>query len=658
VSIPSQIIDEIRERCSLAELIGESVTLKPAGRFLKGLCPFHQEKTPSFSVNEEEGTYHCFGCGKHGSAFDYVMETKGFTFVEAVKFLSGRLGITIPLGPGEDYEELQGKRQLANALRTLSQIIGQEVSKLLFSDELGKPARQYLQTRGIEAQTATTFSLGYVPQRWEIMQDRILVASKSNSLLADYPEEKIIEFLNILGFLKPRSGGKTTAQLYSPFFDRLLFPITRSDGQAIAFGGRIFGAESDRPKYLNSPESPIYLKRKTFYGMAQGLNSIRRERLAYVVEGYLDVISLHQAGVTNCLATCGTAVTSDHAKVLSRLVNEVVVVFDGDGAGQRAAAKCFEVFLNSGIEVKAVLLPDGQDPDSLAQKSPGEVKGIFESKRVPLVDVYLDTLLTGEAGESSAAAMGKASSLFAKLLLKVVNPVEREFLTRRAAQKFNVSVESFGAVLEQERGKAKSVPTPQMVPNREDFVAKQKSAKPTFSDNRKPHKEFASTLDEKGMLRAYYRQLLVAVIVEPTLAPTVLAMPSLVEGGDVAPSLPQNIRSFIDHISQSDFIGLGSSELEDTSEQQRQRVAAEVSKLVIEYQLEEFDLLTEAFRQCDFGGAKPSAVVADAVRSTSRVSLRGQVQRLRIEENQVQDVMSREQLVQQKLLRKRTLEKL
>ena len=634
--------------------------MKRSGRQLSGLCPFHSEKTPSFFVNDEEGFFHCFGCGKKGSSIDYVMETRGLSFPEAVRFLAGRVGIDIP---ETDARESAQQREVAERRKRLRALVREAVTyyhETLMKDRSAGPAREYLKSRKITGETAREFLLGYCPDRDQLpalLGERL----KDAKLFAD--DQEILRALREIGLISLRENGSA----YDIFRSRLLFPISRSDGIPIAVGGRIMTHAANRPKYINSCESPIYSKRKTFYGFHQAMEEIRRGREAFLVEGYMDVLSMYQAGHRKTVAACGTAVTNDHVLLLKRFVDRLTVIFDGDAAGMKAAASCFEVFLNSGIDVQAVMLPEGEDPSSLVELGrTEELANCLVQKRGPVVDAFLEHLCrsAGEGADRSPAFFGRIAEKFAKILIKVANPVEREFLTRRAAERLGVSFESMSALATQSEGRAsghvvanddaqEAPPPPEMAPPRG-------ARRPIRTRPAVPSVVPIRSVRSAAGLNEYCRQLIVSVLCEPELARNILEMPSLVGRESVAASFPDAVRRLLSEIAESTGPGIDSlrSLYPEAGAEELESHAANLRALLEKFGFGEEGLLREAIRQRSVGGAQPKRVVQEANTITLRANLSQEVQRIRVEESEAQDEARRLELIQQKLLQRRSLKQL
>jgi len=333
--IPAEAIQHIRERASLVEVVSDVVTLRKRGRTVVGLCPFHTEKTPSFTVSEERGFYHCFGCGEHGDVFGFVMKTQSLAFPEAIRTIAQRFGLPVP--EGSDSERRGGDPLLAvNA-----------AAAAFFTRSLAGPGgartRAYLAERGVGDAVATRFGLGYAPGTGEALARHLRA------------EGHPLEHALTLGLGARRDSGG----VYDRFRDRLVFPIADATGRVVAFGGRVLpgrpSAGDPPPKYLNSPESPLFHKGHTLYGLPQAREAIRRRGRAIVVEGYLDVIALAEAGIEEVVAPLGTALTADQLRVLRRLCESVLACFDGDDAGRRGAAAMVASIVVAGLWGAGVL---------------------------------------------------------------------------------------------------------------------------------------------------------------------------------------------------------------------------------------------------------------------------------------------------------------
>lgn len=340
-------ISQVREASDLVDLISNYLTLKKAGKSFVGLCPFHTDSSPSFHVNPQTQLYYCFGCQKGGNVFNFLMDMEKMTFKEALEFLADRAGISLPKTSGDNALE-----QEKEALYFVNRWAANFYYKNLLSPQ-GKPALDYLTQRGISDKMIKTFGLGYSLPGW----DSLLQQAKRDSISVD--------ILRKSGLIIPRSE----SGYYDRFRGRFMVPIVNLYKKVLGFGGRIIGKETDQPKYINSPESPIYHKGNVLFGLFQCRQSIREKDQAIFVEGYTDLISLFQAGVKNVVATSGTALTQNQARLIRRYTENVLLLYDADNAGSTAAMRGADIFLDEGIEVNIVTLPPGEDPDSFIRKN-------------------------------------------------------------------------------------------------------------------------------------------------------------------------------------------------------------------------------------------------------------------------------------------------
>ena len=341
-------VELIKERTDIAQLIGEQVRLKRVGGNYKGLCPFHNEKTPSFIVTPARQMFHCFGCGKSGDVFTWVMEKEGMTFAEALRVLAQRAGIILAFEKPERREE---KEQLHATLDTTA-----EFYKAIYEKTTSaKPARDYLLGRGLTEQNISTWRIGYVPPTGTPLIEK----AKNRGVT--------VNDLIQTGIVAQGSRG-----YYERFFGRIIFPLTDMHGSVVGLAGRILKEDPNRPtaKYINSPETVLYRKSKILFGLDRARDTIRKEDLAIVVEGYTDVMGSHQAGVTNVVATSGTALTEEHLLIIKRFTENIAFAFDGDTAGDNANRRAIDMAIASGFSATVVLLPDGQDPADVAIKNP------------------------------------------------------------------------------------------------------------------------------------------------------------------------------------------------------------------------------------------------------------------------------------------------
>ena len=418
--IPEDILQRIRDATDIVDLISEHVQLVKKGRNYSGLCPFHDEKTPSFSVDPDRQFYHCFGCGVGGNVFKFIQEIDRVTFVEAVKFLAERTGIALPERSGPSREEAAAADELYRA----NDLAQKYFHHLLLNDDVGASARTYLQTRRLSGDTIEHFGLGYAPPEW----DALLKVAGRRGLSP--------QILERAGLALPRSTGSGH---YDRFRDRIAFPIANLSNRTIAFGARALQPDQE-PKYLNSPETPIYHKGRVLYGLSDTRDAIRRQDVVLVVEGYMDLISLAQIGIQHVVATSGTALTEDHCRLLARFARQVVLLFDGDTAGSTAAMRGLEVLLGAGIDARVVSLPSEHDPDTFVQMHGPEVLIKRTENAQSVLDFYLEQLAQ-RYDLSSVEGKGRAVETFKPLIAKLNKPqdaVRRDLLLREVAQRLTV----------------------------------------------------------------------------------------------------------------------------------------------------------------------------------------------------------------------------
>jgi DNA primase len=410
-------IEEIKSRVDIVELTSEYLTLKKTGRNFIGLCPFHQEKTPSFTVNREKQIFYCFGCGEGGNAITFLMKIADKTFPEAIKDLAEKTGVVLP--PKFSGKESRQKDSLKEDITNLNLRAAQQFTRNLFSPA-GKVAREYLQNRGISDETIKQFRLGYVPDTWRSLTDHIEGSGLSL---------KLAEQAGLV--IAGKEGG-----FYDRFRGRLIFPIENITGEIVAFGGRIL--EKGEPKYLNSPESPIYIKGKNLYGLNKAKEEIRKKGFALIVEGYFDLISLWNAGIGNVVATLGTALTREHLELLRRYTPEVVALFDPDEAGKKALDRSLELFLSMRMRARALILPEGCDPDDYVKKY-GKEKLVELIDHAPAIsDYYIEKVLgNGKTFEENRDLVKTAM----EFISKIGDEIERNLFIKRVAEKLGIDQE-------------------------------------------------------------------------------------------------------------------------------------------------------------------------------------------------------------------------
>ena len=430
--IPQHFIDELIARTDIVELIGSRVPLKKAGREFRAYCPFHDEKTPSFWVSPDKQFYHCFGCGAHGTSVGFLMNYDRLSFPEAVEELASRAGLDVP-------READGRPpDVTPELSGLLDRVARHWHEKLKTD---RRASEYVIQRGLTPETLAQFNVGYAANSWSDVLDRFGKETKSR------------EALVTTGLAIEREGSARSQpdRLYDRFRDRIMFPIRDARGRTIGFGGRVI--DQGEPKYLNSPETPLFQKGRELYGLYEARQSRRPLNRLLVVEGYMDVVRLHQAQVHYAVATLGTATTPEHLKRAFRLVSEVVFAFDGDRAGRAAAWRALNNALpeaKQGRQLRFLFLPDGEDPDSLVGKEGCEAFERRIDEALPLSE-YLIRELSGQANLDHADGKARFAELAKPLLAKVPSGVYRELLLGRIAESIGLSVDKLAAIWADER---------------------------------------------------------------------------------------------------------------------------------------------------------------------------------------------------------------
>ncbi|NCZ71505.1 MAG: DNA primase, partial [Actinobacteria bacterium] len=350
MAIIEEDIERVRAAVSIVDVVQQYVALRKTGRNWVGLCPFHAEKSGSFNVREETARYKCFGCQAGGDVFKFIQEIEHVDFVAAVEKLAARAGITLTYSSGGENQDRQRRKKLIAAMETAVEWYHQ---RLLTSSD-ARPARDYLRERGLAGDVARQFRLGYAPDDWDLLSRHL----RDQGVPADILHDVGLSFTN-------KSG-----RLQDSFRARVMFPIFTDTGEPVAFGGRILPGSSDPAKYKNSPETKIYFKSKTLYGLNWAKNDVVKVDQVIVCEGYTDVIGFHRSGVTRAVATCGTALTEEHVRILKRFASRVVLAFDADAAGQGAAEKFYEWEKKYQVQVAVARFPDGKDPGDLANSDP------------------------------------------------------------------------------------------------------------------------------------------------------------------------------------------------------------------------------------------------------------------------------------------------
>jgi len=424
-SIPESIIDEVRDRTNIVEVISQVVSLKKVGKNFKGLCPFHSEKTPSFTVSAEKRIYHCFGCGAGGNVFKFVMEVQNISFVDAVRQFAESAGVPIPNANKGNLND--PKYQEREALKKANELAANYFLSLFKDSKKGLVARNYLKGRHFTGEILDQYKIGWAIPEWRGLTHHL---QKTSNL----SRKTVLQS----GLVIEKEQG---SNVYDRFRGRVIFPIQDAHGSVIGFGGRAI-TDSDNPKYLNSPETPLYQKSQVLFGMNLAKQAIRKEDQAILVEGYLDQMRATQHGVLNTVATCGTALTAKQAAILRNYASSVVMVFDSDNAGREAADKGFGVLQENGLQVKIVYLPEGQDPDSYIYEN-GAEKFLEKIKTAkPYLESYIDGVIIRKNG-NSPSELAKMANQVVPMLRKVQNLVERNSLIEYFSSEAKIDDTSF-----------------------------------------------------------------------------------------------------------------------------------------------------------------------------------------------------------------------
>ncbi|MFH5182782.1 DNA primase [Paenibacillus sp. TAB 01] len=421
--IPEEIIEAVLKHHDIVDVVGRYVHLSKQGHYMKGLCPFHSEKTPSFTVTPEKQIYHCFGCGAGGGAIQFLMAMEGYSFAEAISHMAKEANLDIGLDPqaGGRTQQNPEKTKLLEAY----ELAGKLYQYILKNTEQGKQAMQYLRSRGLHDRMIETFGIGYAPPQWDTLAQ--LLERREFSL----------PLMEKGGLLSARQDGQG---YFDKFRDRILFPIHDWKGQLIAFGGRAMG--DAQPKYLNSPESMLFYKSRSLYNFHRSRAQIRKQQQLVLFEGYVDVIKAWEAGVTNSVATMGTALTEEHAEFIRKQADQVIVAYDGDGAGQAAAYKSIPILEKAGCLVKVAMIPNNQDPDDYISTQGSErfVREVIEAA-VPSIKYKLLYFRKNFKLQEDGDKLRYIQQAL-KIIADITSPIEREHYVKELAAEFHYSFET------------------------------------------------------------------------------------------------------------------------------------------------------------------------------------------------------------------------
>jgi len=425
------MVEEVRSRADIVDIIGESVQLKKAGREFKANCPFHEERTPSFYVVPDKGFYKCFGCGKSGDVFSFVMERQGMDFVEAVRYVAARSGVEIrEVNRGREEDDPNRRFYEVNAFAR------DWFKGRLLDEAVGAKARAYLESRGVGPETWERFGVGFAPDEWRALRE----AAAAHGF-----DEELMLQVGLLG------KSERSNEPYDRFRGRVIFPIEGMSGKVIAFGGRVLGKESkEAPKYLNSPETPVYHKGLNLYGLSWARHAIRRQEKALVVEGYMDVVSLAAHGFEHVVAPLGTALTPEQAKLLARYCTRVLLLFDSDAAGLKASFRAADVLLAAGMHPAVVTLPPGEDPDTVVRSEGADALQGYLDDAVDVLDRKLQ-ILEEKRYFGSIERTRSAVDRLLPTIRAAADPALRDIYVAKVADRTGVRRETLESEIERER---------------------------------------------------------------------------------------------------------------------------------------------------------------------------------------------------------------
>ena len=414
--IPEDTVEQIRDSLDIVDVISEYVALVKRGKSYLGLCPFHDDRTPSLNVSQEKQIYKCFSCGAGGNAFIFLMELERISFIEAVRKLADQAGISLPEFQPRDKAEQDTNDEVYRTVEFARKYF----RHMLLRHESGAAAREYLVGRGVSESTMDAFSLGYATKAW----DGLFNVAGRRGFSA--------QMLERAGLVTHRGDGR----YYDRFRDRVIFPIESHTGRTVAFGARALDPEQ-QPKYLNSPETPIYNKSATLYGLWNNRDPIRSTRTAVVVEGYMDLVALAQFDIRNVVASSGTALTPEHARLLKRFADLAVLVFDGDAAGTAATVRGVGALVESGLEIRVVTLDGDEDPDSFVRQRGSDAFNELTETAAPIMDFLFDWVRSRE-DLSTSDGKTRAVETISEFVARAKDSTRRRFLTQEIAEKLGV----------------------------------------------------------------------------------------------------------------------------------------------------------------------------------------------------------------------------
>ena len=444
MQIPEEVIEKIKELNDIVDIISENVRLKKSGKNYMGLCPFHSDKSPSFSVSSEKQIYKCFSCGEAGNVLTFVMKYKKFTFLEAAKYLADKANITLQM-EGQENNKLSRKKELLYNINV-------DAARYYFANlQNNKIAKEYFLKRGIKEETIKRFGLGYSHDNWHGVINGLRAKGYKDDLLFE------------AGLI---SKNEKTGNTYDRFRNRVMFPVFDVKGKVIGFGGRVL--DDSKPKYLNSPETMIFQKGTNLYGLNFAIKNKLQEDYIIIVEGYMDLIALHQYGIVNTVASLGTALTVNQARLLKRYVNKVIISYDADLAGQTATLRGLEILRNAGFDVKVLKVPEGKDPDEFVRNNGKEAFLRLAKEALPLIEYRIKRAAEGinfKNGNELVAYGEKFAEILADL-----NPIEKDVYIKKISEETSIKEQALYDLLSQVISKKQNEEN--FINKKEDFGTK------------------------------------------------------------------------------------------------------------------------------------------------------------------------------------------
>jgi DNA primase len=416
----NDFVEEVKDKIDIVDVIGEYVQLKKTGKNYKGLCPFHQENTPSFTINPSQQFYHCFGCGEGGDVFNFLMEIEHITFKKGLKILAKRAGLEIP-----HQSEYQRKRaNLRGELFTINELAAKFYNYLLLNLDVGEKALNYLSERGYTKENIKRYQLGYAPDRWDSLLN--FLADKG------YKRADLVKAGLVIA--------KDNNRHYDRFRNRIIFPINNIRGEVLAFGGRIISSNSSQPKYLNSPETMIYDKGENLYGINWAKASLRAHDNAVIMEGYTDVLTAHMEGIENAVASLGTALTAKQARFLQRYVSRVYIAYDADTAGAKATLRGLDILQDEGLSVRVIGLPDDMDPDDFIKQKGSKAFEELKEEALELVEFKIEQVIQSKQ-DNKADEKVNLTRKIVKILADLKDPLARDVYAHQIADRLSLDGE-------------------------------------------------------------------------------------------------------------------------------------------------------------------------------------------------------------------------